>query len=168
MVKIFFSHSTKDNRLVIGLKKKLEDNYNIEVYLAERDYQLGKSLPQKIMENIDSSKYFLIIYTFNGNSSRYVQQEIGYWFGKNGYRNLIPFVERGIQPEGFLQSAEYIEFNRHNLNIGIENIFNYLNQRIAERNQQIRTIGLGIGLVGIASLVIYGLSKLNKEDNTNI
>jgi len=78
--KIFISHSTKDFQYVNVLDKYLSVN-NIEVYIAERDYQPGKQLSQKIMRNIDTSDYFLVVYTVNGEDSIYVQQEIGYWLG---------------------------------------------------------------------------------------
>lgn len=100
MVKVFISHSTKDFQLVMTLGKYL-NAYGVEVYIAERDYQPGKSLSQKIMQNIDTSDYFLVVYTINGKDSEFVSQEIGYWFGQHKNNNLIPFVEKGINPELF-------------------------------------------------------------------
>ncbi len=163
MVRVFISHSTKDFHLVETLLKYLED-YGIEVYLAERDYQPGTQLSQKIMRNIDLCDYFLVVYTINGDESVYVQQEIGYWLGKRGNNRLIPFVELGINPKAFLRDIEYIEFDPLNPNIGVANVINYINQQIKmRRNQLIFDVGVGLGIVGFISLVLYGLSKLDDE-----
>jgi len=163
MVRVFISHSTKDLHLVETLLKYLEA-YGIEVYLAERDYQPGTKLSQKIMRNIDISDYFLVVYTFNGDDSVYVQQEIGYWLGKRGNNRLIPFVESRINPKAFLRDIEYIEFDPLNPNIGVANVTNYINQQIKmRRNQLIFDVSVGLGIVGFISLVLYGLSKLDDE-----
>jgi len=163
MVRVFISHSTKDFRLVETLVKYLED-YGIRVYLAERDYQPGTQLSLKIMKNIDLNNYFLVVYTINGDDSSYVQQEIGYWLGKRGNSGLIPFVEVGTNPKAFLKDVEYIEFDPLNLSIGIAKVKNYIKQQIKmKRNQLIFDVGIGLGLIGIISLVLYGLSKLDDE-----
>jgi len=163
MVRVFVSHSTKDFHLVTTLVKYLEA-YGIEVYLAERDYQPGTQLSLKIMRNINLSDYFLVVYTINGDDSSYVQQEIGYWLGKRGNNRLIPFVESGINPKAFLRDVEYIEFDPLNPNIGVANVINYINQQIKmRRDQLIFDVGVGLGLVGFISLVLYGLSKLGDE-----
>ena len=163
MVKVFISHSTKDFHLVEILFKYLED-YGIDVYLAERDYQPGTLLSKKIIRNIDLSEYFLVVYTVNGDDSVYVQQEIGYWLGRKGKNRLIPFVESGTDPKAFLRDIEYIEFDPLNPNIGVANVTNYINQQIKmSRNQLIFDVGVGLGIVGFISLVFYGLSKLDDE-----
>ena len=106
----------------------------------------------------------MVVYTINGDDSSYVQQEIGYWLGKRGNNRLIPFVESGINPKAFLRDVEYIEFDPLNPNIGVANVINYINQQIKmRRDQLIFDVGVGLGLVGFISLVLYGLSKLGDE-----
>lgn len=163
MVKVFISHSTKDFQLVVALEKYLSA-YDIEVYIAERDYQPGKPLPIKIMRNIDISNYFLVVYTINGDDSKYVHQEIGYWLGKRGNNDLIPFVERGINPKAFLRDVEYIELDSLNPNLGISNVINYINQQIKiKRKNLIFNVGVGLGIAGLIFLIFYVLSKLGDE-----
>jgi len=163
MVKVFISHSTKDFQLVIALSKYLEA-YGVEVYIAERDYQIGKALSQKIIQNINTSEYFLVIYILNGRDSQYVSQEIGYWIGKKGFSDLIPFVKKGINPEAFLSGVEYFEFNPLNPTLGVANIIRYINYQIKlKKKQRIFVFSVGLGLVGLASLIFYGLYKLGKE-----
>ena len=160
MVKIFISHSMKDSQLVDVLEKYLKA-YKIETYLAERDYQPGKLLSQKIMRNINESDYFLVVYTYHGKDSHFVREEIGYWMGKNNSNNLIPFVEKGINPEAFLCGVEYIEFDPLNPELGI---INTINSHVKMKQKQLAfDIGVGIGLLGLASLIFYGIYKLSDE-----
>lgn len=161
MVKVFISHSTQDFQIVEGLRRYLE-SCGIRVYIAERDTRPGKPLSQKIERNIDNSDYFLVVYTENGKKSEFVQQEIGLWKGRRNNINLVPFVEKGLNPGAFLCGFEYIEFDPLNLNIGFLKVKIYLEQlRKRERNQLYLGVGVGIGLIGIISLALYGLSKLN-------
>ena len=157
------SHSTKDFRLVNVLGRYIS-SYGIDVYIAERDYQPGKSLSQKIMQNIDTSDYFLVVYTINGKDSHYVREEIGYWIGKKGGNDLIPFVEKGINPEASLCGVEYIEFNPLNPKLGMVNVTNYVRQQIKlKKKELIYDVGIILGLAGIISLILYGLSKLGEK-----
>ncbi len=161
-VKIFISHSTMDSQIVDVLDKYLTAN-NIEVYIAERDYQPGKKLSQKIMENIDSSDYFLVVYTINGEDSIYVQHETGYWLGKRGYNEFIPLVAKGVNPRAFLSDIEYIELDFSNPKLGIINVVNYVIQQIQAKKKLIQNIGVGIGIIGITALILYSLSKLSDK-----
>ena len=163
MEKVFISHSMKDSQLVRVLVKNLEI-YSVEAYIAERDYQPGKQLSQKIMQNIDTSNYFLVVYTINGEDSIYVQQEIGYWLGKKKFNDFIPLVAKGINPRGFLHDVEFIEFDQQNPKLGIDNVINYVNQQIKiKRKQFFIDVGVGLGIIGLATLIFYLLSKLDED-----
>ena len=163
MEKVFISHSMKDSQLVRVLVKNLEI-YSVEAYIAERDYQPGKQLSQKIMQNIDTSNYFLVVYTIDGEDSIYVQQEIGYWLGKKKFNDFIPLVAKGINPRGFLHDLEFIEFDQQNPKLGIVNVINYVNQQIKiKRKQQLIGIGVGLGIIGLTTLIFYLLSKLDED-----
>ena len=163
MVKVFISHSTKDFKLVKILVKFLE-GYGIEAYIAERDYRIGRSLSQKIKQNIDTSNYFLVVYTTNGKESDFVQQEIGIWIDKGRDTDLIPFVEKGLNPSAFLSGVEYIEFDPLNPNLGIANVKRSITQTIKmKKKQAIYGTIAGLGILGLTLLVAYGLSKLGEE-----
>ena len=163
MVKVFISHSTKDFQLVVTLGNYL-NTYGIEGYIAERDYQLGTQLSQKIMQNIDTSEYFLVVYTINGKYSEFISQEIGYWLGKKGYNNLIPFVAKGVNPKAFLCGIEYIELDPLNPTLTFNNVINYINYQIQIKKSQLTfDLSIGLGIVGIISLIFYFLNKLSKE-----
>ena len=163
MVKVFISHSTKDFELVKILVKFLE-GYGIETYIAERDYKIGRSLSQKIKQNIDTSDYFLVVYTTNGKDSNFVHEEIGYWIDKRRDSDLIPFVEKGLSPSYFLSGVEYIEFNPLNPNLGIANVKRYIAQTTKmKKKQAIYGTIAGLGILGLILLIAYGLSKSREE-----
>jgi len=164
MLKIFISHSTKDHNLVTTLEVYLKLK-GILVYIAENDCQVGKSLSSKIIENLEKSDYFLVLYTNRGKESGYVNQEIGYWIKAHGFTNFIPLVEKGIIPEGFLCGREYFEFDPKNHNIGLDNTINYLEQKKKEYEIELfgYNIVLGLGLLGVATLILYGIYKAVKK-----
>ncbi len=164
MLKIFISHSTKDHQLVIALEEYMKSR-GILAYIAERDYQIGKPLSNKIIENIETSDYFLVLYTSRGKESGFVNQEIGYWIKARNFANFIPLVEKGIKPEGFLAGLEYIEFNPENQNLGLSNTMNYIEKKREEKEIELfgYNVLLGLGFLGLAALILYGIYKLMKE-----
>ncbi|NVM19592.1 MAG: toll/interleukin-1 receptor domain-containing protein [Candidatus Lokiarchaeota archaeon] len=162
-VKVFISHSAKDVKLVDNLVKFLE-GFDIDAYIAERDYKIGRSLSQKIRQNIDTSDYFLVVYTINGKDSNFVNQEIGYWIDKKRDSDFIPFVEEGLNPGGFLSGVEYIQFNPLNPNLGHTSVEKYITQTTKMKEDQAfnNVIG-GLGILAFIVLVGYGLYRLFKE-----
>ncbi|MCP6718599.1 MAG: toll/interleukin-1 receptor domain-containing protein [Patescibacteria group bacterium] len=164
MLKIFISHSTKDHQLVVALEKYLKSK-GILAYIAERDYQIGKPLSNKIIENIETSDYLLVLYTSRGKESGFVNQEIGYWIKARGFTNFIPLVEKGIKTEGFISGLEYIEFDPENQNVSLSNTIHYIEQ--SRKGKEIELFGynmlLSLGLIGLTALILYGIYKLMKE-----
>ncbi|MFX1427894.1 MAG: toll/interleukin-1 receptor domain-containing protein, partial [Promethearchaeota archaeon] len=159
----FISHSMKDSQLINVCLRYLKA-YKIITYLAERNYQPGKLLSQKTMQIIGESDYFLVVYTHHGKDSHYVREEIGYWMGKNNSNNLIPFVEKGIDPGDFLCGVEYIEFDPLNPGLGIANTVKYINKPIKMEQKKLACdMGIGIDLLGLASLIFYGIYQLKNE-----
>lgn len=163
MLKIFISHSTKDYKLVTALDVCLKLK-GILGYIAENDCQVGRSLSTKIIENLEKSDYFLVLYTNRGKESCFVNQEIGYWIKARGFTNFILLVEKGILPEGFLAGREYFELDPKNYNAGLDNTINYLEQKKNENEIELieYNVILGIGLLGIVALILYGIYKVVK------
>ncbi|MCP6718607.1 MAG: toll/interleukin-1 receptor domain-containing protein [Patescibacteria group bacterium] len=164
MLKIFISHSTRDYKLVTALEVYLKIK-GILTYIAENDCQVGRSLSSKIIENLEKSDYFLVLYTNKGKESDYVNQEIGYWIKARGFTNLIPLVEKGIIPEGFLSGCEYFELDPKNHNIGLDKIVDYLVQKKEEYEIELfgDNIVVGLGLLGLTALILYGIYVVVKE-----
>lgn len=92
-------------------------------------------------------------------------QEIGYWIKARGFNNFIPLVEKGIKTEGFLSGLEYIEFDPENQSIGINNTIHYIERKRKEKEIELYgyNVLLGLGLLGLAALILYGIYKVVKE-----
>lgn len=107
--KVFISHSTRDQGLVISLANLLS-KFGVEVSVAEWYLAPGERLDRKVFEQIKTSDCVVALLTRNGIRSNWVQQEIGYSLQRN--KLVIPIVENGIDPKDLaaLQGREYIEY----------------------------------------------------------
>ena len=156
--RVFISHSVRDLREV-ELLAEILDEYGIETYVAERDRQYGKELSQKIKRNIENSDAILVLWTNNSKHSGWVNQEIGY--AEKCNKLIIPLVEKGVKPKGFLEGREYINFNKYDVEDAMVDVAEHLEEQKIEK-EQMETLkligGLAIGLIGLGSLA-YWLSK---------
>lgn len=109
--KVFISHSTRDQGVVISLANLLS-RFGIEVFVAEWYLTPGERLDKKVFKQIDSSDCVVVLLTQNGIRSNWVHQEIGYALKSEG-RPLIALVEKGIDARELaaLQGREYIEYD---------------------------------------------------------
>lgn len=94
----FLSHSTKDEQLVAGTIKLLE-NHGATVYIDKKDPELppytNKYTANGLKTRIGQSQKFLLLATINSMDSRWVPWELGL---ADGYKDLsrvaiIPTVE---------------------------------------------------------------------------
>jgi hypothetical protein len=108
--KVFISHSTRDQGLVVSLAHVLAE-FEVEVFVAEWYLAPGEPLAAKVHEQIKESDCVVVLLTRNGVRSNWVHQEIGYSL-KCG-RPVIPLVEVGVEPNelGALQDRERIEYD---------------------------------------------------------
>lgn len=105
------SHSTKDLGIVNELAEWLGSK-GVVVQVAESEVQAGKSVGGKVSSLIESSDCVLAILTIGGARSEWVNQEIGY--AMRAGKLVVPIVEEGVKVKGFLESLEYIPFDRRN------------------------------------------------------
>ncbi len=108
--KVFISHSTRDQRLVMSLANLLS-KYEIKVEVAQWYLSPGQPLTNKVFNLIAGSDCVVILLTAMGVRSKWVQHEIG--FALQSKKTIIPLVEKGLRPGelGALQGREYIEFD---------------------------------------------------------
>jgi len=108
--KVFISHSTRDQGLVIALTNLLS-RYGATVFVAEWYLSPGEQLDKKVFEQIRASDCVAVLLTRNGMRSNWVQQEIG--FAISSGKPLIPLVEKGVEQKdlGALQDREFIQYN---------------------------------------------------------
>jgi hypothetical protein len=105
---IFVSYSHQDLQLAFKIWRMLT-NAGVPCYLAELYPEPGVYLWEKIKRMIEDSEIILALYTQNARYSAYVNQELGY--AHKAGKLIIPLVEKGVKPPGFLEGVEYIEMD---------------------------------------------------------
>ena len=149
---VFVSHSMRPEDLAIIYEAARDAAIRgITCYVAERDVQLGKSLPAKIENAIRTCDCFVVFLTHGGASSAYVNQEIGLARGCGKLR--IQVVEKGVQVKGFDIDKEYITLDRWNPAAAISQLNEYLLRKKAEKEAQ-QTAGLFL-VAALALLAIF-------------
>ena len=152
--KIFISHSSYDKPWVDWIAKNAM-NFGIVPYLYEYDIQPGKSIAQKVKEEIRKSNAFVVLITANSQFSNYVQQEIGVaeGFGKR----IIPLVQPGISEDilAMLKEREYIPFDFNNPNEAVSKLLAYL-QKQKEIKQNDFTFFLVLAAIIVVALLFLG------------
>jgi hypothetical protein len=150
---VFVSHSMKQEDLAIVYEADRDARARgINCYIAERDWQLGKSLPSKIDNAIRTCDCFVAFLTNGGAHSAWVQQEIGHAVGCKKLRILV--VEKGLQVQGFDVGKEYLALDRANPWEAINRLNSYLSQLQLVKDQQ-RNAGLFV-LGVVALLALFG------------
>ena len=167
MERTFLSHSTRDEEIVSNIEQMLSD-YGIQVYVAERDYQLGKRLSDKIILKIENCDYFMLLYSDNGKDSHYVNQEIGYWIKKKGHTQMIPLVQKGLKPDALLEGIEYIEYDPSKLELSIDNVKVYfINEKRKRSKENLKKGLIGLGIFGIVILIVFIIKEIYDSKNHN-
>jgi hypothetical protein len=111
---VFLSHSSADADPVEWIAAQVQA-VGLHPYLAERDIQPGRPIADKVREAIAGSATLLVLLTDSGDSSRYVQQEIG--AAVQSGRRVIALVEHMVvqEPLAMLDGIEHIQFDRGDL-----------------------------------------------------
>ena len=109
--RVFLSHDSSDFGIVqdiIGNAQVID----VEVYAHEHDPQPGRSIAEKVREEIRRSNAVIAVLTEKGVYSNYVQQEMGYAQGRR--KLVIPLVEAGVSKTrlAMLEGIEYILLDR--------------------------------------------------------
>ena len=119
---IFLSHSSKDSELILGLKKYLEENFKLSVYVDWiEDKQLDRSKVNKKtaetlrgrMKNCKSLIYATSENSIGVNGSRWMPWELGYFDGlKRGKVAVMPIQDNRsdeFKGEEYLQLYDLVE-----------------------------------------------------------
>ncbi|TET19315.1 toll/interleukin-1 receptor domain-containing protein [Candidatus Bathyarchaeota archaeon] len=149
---VFVSHSTKDMDIVNELAKWLELN-GVVAHVAQLQTEAGKPLAETISEGLESSNCVLAILTKDGARSKWVNQEIGY--AKRAGKMVVPIVEEGVRVKGFLESLEYIPFDRRNPYDAVTRAVEYLRTLAVRKEEEERARAIFGGL-----LFLFGLLAL--------
>jgi hypothetical protein len=107
--RVFIIHPFEDIALVKKIKEEFESYPEIKIIIAERFRRPGDILAWKLMELIENCQMVLVVWSHSIERSILANQEIGYAMALE--KPICPFVASGIEPKGFLEGTEYIEFN---------------------------------------------------------
>lgn len=138
----------EEDRDLVAQVAGVIQGHGVECYIASRDYQLGHPLPNKVEANIRTSDSLVALLTEGGVHRDWVNQEIGF---AQGIRKLIiPIVEVGVEPGGFLAAIEHLPLDRANPAHGLDVLGSYL----SGLRQKKETTELIVGAAVVAALVV--------------
>lgn len=120
-LKIFISYSAKYNKVIAGdLKRFFEEYDNIKCFVAHDDIVHGSEWEKTIIQNLDSSDFFMPIQTDHLSASYYCQQEAGYALAKNiKIIPLIPDID-GVDPVGFYAKFQGFKIKTNDLRSSVK------------------------------------------------
>ncbi len=110
---VFLSHSNHaDDQHIVDLLELGFRLVGVNLYIAERDPQPGKSLSEKLKTRIDASDGVLVLYTTSAPGSKEVNWEIGH----AGTKKRIYFIcEWGVEKPLDHQGDEHFPLERDKL-----------------------------------------------------
>lgn len=153
--KVFISHSTRDQGLVISLANLLS-KFEVEVFVAEWYLAPGERLGKKVFEQIEMSDCVVALLTREGIRSNWVQQEIGYSLQRN--KPIIPIVEKGIDQKDLaaLSGRDYIEYDPYQYQQVLIKLSTYVKSLKLKREEQEKALLILGGLLAFLLLVSGG------------
>lgn len=153
--KVFISHSTRDQRLVMALANILS-KFGINVSVAEWYLTPGQRLDKKVFNEIKDSDCVVALLTQNGIRSNWVQQEIGY--ALNSGKPLIPLVEKGIANKDLaaLQGKEYIEYDPYQPQQALLKTSTYVKSLKLKKEEREKTLLIAGGILAFLLLLSGG------------
>lgn len=153
--KVFISHSTRDQGLVISLANLLT-KFEVEVYVAEWYLDPGQRIDKKIFDQIEASNCVVVLLSRKGIRSNWVHQEIGYALKCN--KLIIPLVEKGIDLKDLaaLQGREYIEYDSREHQEALDKLSNHVKSLKMKKEEQEKTLLVLGGLLAFLLLISGG------------
>lgn len=153
--RVFISHSTQDQGLVISLANLLS-KFEVEPFVAEWYLTPGERLDEKVLEQIKKSDCIVALLTRNGIRSNWVQQEIGYSLQQE--KLVIPIVEKGIDSKDLaaLQGKEYIEYDPYQYHQALTKLSTYLKSLKLKKQEKEKALLVLGGLLAFVLLVTGG------------
>lgn len=150
--RVFISHSTRDQGLVITLANLLA-HLGVEVFVAEWYLTPGEPLDRKVFSQIERADCVVVLLTQNGIRSNGVQQEVGYAVKAN--KLIIPLVEKGVDPKdlGTLQGREYIEYDPSEPQEALLKLSSYVKSLELKRAKRNKALLIAGGIMALLLLL---------------
>jgi len=105
--KIFISHSSEDKAFARRLKRAFEA-YPIDVWLDEKNLNIGDSLSKVFTEEIRSSTHFMLLISKASNQSKWVKKELNTALNEN--ITILPLLIEECEIDVRLKDIKYLDF----------------------------------------------------------
>jgi TolB-like protein/Flp pilus assembly protein TadD len=140
--KVFISHSSKDKATADAICDHLE-SAGVQCWIAPRDIKAGSDWTEGIIQGIDSSQIFVLVFSENANASEHVRREVAKAVSLGS--SVIPFRIENVEPNG---SLAYFLGTVHWLDALVPPLDKHLNA-LTERVQQLLADEARLGLPGL-------------------
>jgi hypothetical protein len=87
---VFISYAKEDRQVAVFVCDELEC-VGVKCWIAPRDVNFGESYEQAILDAIEASRFFVLIFSAHSNSSQHVQREIRKAFEEGSSTEVFPF-----------------------------------------------------------------------------
>lgn len=156
--KVFISHSTRDQGLVVALANVLS-KFGTEPFVAEWYLSPGEKLEEKVFSRIEASDCVLVLLTRNGVRSDWVQQEVGHAMGS--HKLLIPLVEKGTSPADLaaLHDREYIEYDAREPKEALVKAATYVVRQKLQKQEREKALLVAGGITAFLLLLMLGAGR---------
>lgn len=124
-LRMFFSYSTKDKKIVGELKDKLE-KIGFEVFLAHEDLKPLVEWQEEIIKNLVRCDIFIPVFTENFKESEWTNQEVGIAVATNKF--IIP-LQVTVAPFGFIGKFQSLKANATDLEVTTKEIVKLIKNR---------------------------------------
>jgi len=105
----FISYAGTDKKIAKDLANFLKA-LGLDVFIFEEKRKYGMELTKKISDAISTSKLIFVLFTRDGLSSQWVNQEVGFAYALN--KEIIAIVEKYKRVSGFIGYHEHISLER--------------------------------------------------------
>lgn len=131
--RVFISHASADKPVARKIASELR-NRGIDVWIDEKNVDVGSSIGEAVAEGIDSSDYFLILLSGKSVQSRWVHAEASMAFQKamDGKFPIIPVRLDGTPVPKMIKHLKYIDYRAQD-NRGLDEILSFfkVDERLA-------------------------------------
>ena len=147
---VFVSYSSSDLLTVEELRRLFEQS-QIKVFVAEYSVSPGAQLAKEIEAAIAACDLFVLLWSSNSRASEWVGQELG--IAKAHGKQVLPVVmEEGLQLPGFIKDLKYLSAHKNPQKALAWLRTNVFEKAKAKDQQQgLVWMGLGAGLLWLLS-----------------
>jgi len=154
--KVFISHSTRNQGLVISLANLLS-RFGVEVFVAEWYLTPGERLNEKICKQIEQSDCIVALLTQNGIRTNWMQEEIRH--AVRFKKIVIPLVERGVTTKDLPSLGDrkhIIEYDPHQPQQALIKASSYIKTLELKKEDREKTLLIMGGIIAFLLLLFGG------------